>query len=198
MFIWYFEIQINWMAFRKRYSTGVYMLYQASMTWWRHQMETFSAILALCAGNPPVTGEFPTQRPVTWSFDVFFDLHLNKRLSKQSWGWLFEMPSRSLWRHCNEFSLLCIPSPNSVIIEIVNGLVPSKLPSIILTSGSIQPLLFPIKRCCGRLYHVMTLLRIWTSPFGADSCSVTQWLLGALGMASGQIIPIFQPRAEQC
>ena len=28
-------------------------------------------------------GEFPTQRPVTRSFDVFFDLRLNKRLSKQ-------------------------------------------------------------------------------------------------------------------
>ena len=43
-----------------------------------------SALLALCAGNSPVTGEFPAQRSVTWSFDVFFDLSLNKRLSKQS------------------------------------------------------------------------------------------------------------------
>ena len=69
--------------------------------WWRHQMETFSALLALCAGNTPVTGEFSAQRPVTWSFDVFFVLRLNKRLSKHSWGWWFETPSRSLWRHCN-------------------------------------------------------------------------------------------------
>ena len=46
-------------------------------------------------------GEFPAQRPVTWSFDVFFDLRLNKRLSKQPWGWWFETPSWSLWRHCN-------------------------------------------------------------------------------------------------
>ena len=38
--------------------------------WWRHQMETFSALLAICAGNSPVPGEFPTQRPVTRSFDV--------------------------------------------------------------------------------------------------------------------------------
>ena len=38
---------------------------------YRHQMETFSALLPLCAGNSPVTGEFPTQRPVTRSFDVF-------------------------------------------------------------------------------------------------------------------------------
>ena len=46
----------------------------------------------------------PTQRPVTRSFDVFFDLRLNKRLSKQPWGWWFETPSRSLWRQCNGFS----------------------------------------------------------------------------------------------
>ena len=44
-------------------------------SWWRHQMETFSALLALCAGNSPVTGEFPSQRPVTRSFDVFFHLY---------------------------------------------------------------------------------------------------------------------------
>ena len=49
-------------------------------------METFSALLALCVGNSPVTGEFPAQRPVTRSFDVFF-FHL--RPSKQWWGWLF-------------------------------------------------------------------------------------------------------------
>ena len=96
-------------------------------TWWRHQMETFSALLALCAGNSPVPvnsphkgqweanmmtssngnifrvtgplcgeftgpGEFPTQRPVTQSFDVFFDLRLNKRLSKKPLGWWFETP----------------------------------------------------------------------------------------------------------
>ena len=70
--------------------------------WWRHQMETFSALLALCVGNSPVTGEFPSQRPVTRSFDVFFDLRLNKRLSKQSWGWWFETLSRPLWRHRND------------------------------------------------------------------------------------------------
>ena len=45
-------------------------------SWWCHQMEMFSALLALCAGKSPVTGELPPQRPVTRSFDVFFDLHL--------------------------------------------------------------------------------------------------------------------------
>ena len=64
-------------------------------------METFSALLAICVGNSPVNGEFPAQRPVTQGFDVFFDLRLNKRLSKQSWGWWFETPSHPLWRHTN-------------------------------------------------------------------------------------------------
>ena len=75
-------------------------------TWWRHQMETFSALLAICAGNSPVPGEFPTQRPVTRSFDVYFDLRTNKRLSKRSWGWWFETLSWSLWRHYNELHLM--------------------------------------------------------------------------------------------
>ena len=57
--------------------------------------------MAICAGNSPLTGEFPAQRPVTRSFDVFFDLRLNKRLSKQSWGWWFERLSCPLWRHSN-------------------------------------------------------------------------------------------------
>ena len=50
-------------------------------------MDTFSALLAICAGNSPVTGEFPAQRPVTRSFDVFFNLRPNKRLSKQWRDW---------------------------------------------------------------------------------------------------------------
>ena len=45
-------------------------------SWWRHQMETSSALLAICAGNSPVSGEFPAQRPVTRSFDVFFDVRV--------------------------------------------------------------------------------------------------------------------------
>ena len=73
---------------------------------WRHQKETFSALLALCAGNPPVTGEFPAQRPVTRSFDVFFDLRPNERLSKQSWGWWFEAQLRPLWRRSNDYGAL--------------------------------------------------------------------------------------------
>ena len=71
------------------------------LIWWRRQMETFSALLVLCAAISPVTGAFPSQRPVTRSFDVFFDLRLNKQFSKQSWRRWFETQSCSLWRHCN-------------------------------------------------------------------------------------------------
>ena len=49
-------------------------------------------------------GEFPAQRPVTRSFGVFFDLRLNKWLSKQPWSWWFETPPWSLWRQCNGIS----------------------------------------------------------------------------------------------
>ena len=76
--------------------------HQTLQPWWRHQMETFSALLALCAGNSPVTGELPSQRPVTLSFDVCFDLSLNKRLSKQSWGWWLETPLPPLWHLCHD------------------------------------------------------------------------------------------------
>ena len=75
-------------------------------------MEAFSALLAFCVENSPVPGEFPAQRPVTRSFDVFFDLRLNKRLSKQSWGWWFEPPSHPLGRHRNEMYIWCKENAN--------------------------------------------------------------------------------------
>ena len=75
-----------------------------SHSWWRHQMEFFFALLA------PLCGEFTGHRwiPLTKANDAelgvfwgFFYLRLNKRLSKQSWGWWFQTPSRSLWHDAN-------------------------------------------------------------------------------------------------
>ena len=92
----------------RRHGAHVTLLYLCDVfihsALWSLQMETFSALLAICAGNSPVPGEFPAQRPVTSSVDVFFDLRLNKRLSKQSWGWWFETLSCPLWRHRNGFA----------------------------------------------------------------------------------------------
>ena len=93
----------------------------AAMAWWRHQMETFSALLAICAGNSPVHGEFPAQRSVTRSFDVFFDLCLNKWLSKQSWGWWFETLSCPLWRHCNGIDII-LEEYSALSTRMVNNL----------------------------------------------------------------------------
>ena len=82
--------------------------WNAFISWWRHEMEIFFALIAICAGNSPVTGEFSAQRPVTRSFDVFCvcDLRLNKRLSKQSWGWWFKTLSRPLWRYRNVYEYI--------------------------------------------------------------------------------------------
>ena len=55
-----------------------------SASWWRHQMETFSASLALCVGNSPVHRWIPLTKASMWNFHVYFDLCLNKRLSKQT------------------------------------------------------------------------------------------------------------------
>ena len=68
---------------------------------WRHRMETFSSLPTLCEGKPLLTGEILSQRPVTRSFDVFFDQRLKNQLSKQSRRRWFATPSRSLWRRCN-------------------------------------------------------------------------------------------------
>ena len=64
--------------------------------------------LAIFAGNSLVPGEFPAQRPVARSFNIFFDLRLNKRLSQQSWGWRFETLLHPLWHHCNVLYILSL------------------------------------------------------------------------------------------
>ena len=69
-----------------------------SISWRRHQLETFSALLALCVGNSPVTGEFPARRPVTRSFDVSFDMCLNK--------WVNNLDAGDLRRHSVHYDVI--------------------------------------------------------------------------------------------
>ena len=85
--------------FRMYMHTWTYI--QSNMSWWRHQMETFSALLVIYAGNSPVTSEFPTQRSVTQSFDVFFDLCLNKWLSNNH-------EAGNLTCHCTHYDFTVI------------------------------------------------------------------------------------------
>ena len=77
------------------------ILWYHSFSWWCHQTETFPALLAFSEGNPPVTGGFSSQRPVTHCFDVFFDLCLKDRLGKQSRRRWFDTPCHWLWCQCN-------------------------------------------------------------------------------------------------
>ena len=77
-------------------------------SWWLHQMELLSALLALSVGNSPVTVEFISQRPVRRGIDIFFELLLKKkRLRKQLRSRWFKTPSRSQWRHCNVSTSIC-------------------------------------------------------------------------------------------
>ena len=97
-----------------RHDLDGHCLCEVPLPWWHHQMELFSALLALCAGNSPATGEFPAQRPVRQSFDVFYDLHLNKRFSEESRGWWFESPSRS-------YDVIVMPSHRAMLSISSNG-----------------------------------------------------------------------------
>ena len=100
---------------------------------WRNQMETLSAYR--------VTGEFPAQRLVTQSFDVFFDLRLNKRLSKQSWCWWFETPSHSLWRHCNDgwLTLLAASPEDSIYYRLTETLLSNYSSDVFPMTDPSQP-----------------------------------------------------------
>ena len=82
-------------------------------SWWRHPMETISALLAICADNSPVIGDFPTQRQVTRSFEVFVDLRLNK-------GWVNTGEAGDLRRHRVHYDVtLMAKNTNILKCEIV-------------------------------------------------------------------------------
>ena len=95
IYLWFLTLQEN----------SIDLLGQFEWLWYMMTSSNglFFALLAICAENSPVPGEFPAQRPVTRSFDVFFYLHPNKRLSKQWWGWWFETSPCPLRRHRNGY-----------------------------------------------------------------------------------------------
>ena len=88
-----------------------FIMYQSMMT---SSNGNFFRVTGPLCGEFTGPGEFPAQRPVKRSFDVFFDLRLIKRLNKQAWGWWFDTPSWSLWRQCNvNRTILSAKSTNS-------------------------------------------------------------------------------------
>ena len=87
-------------------------------------------------------GEFPAQRPVTRSYYVFSDLRLNNRLSKQSWGWWLETPSRPLWRHRSDITwipkgYLWIQVNHNLLHSRVLFLWYTEMVRLLLTYGSL-------------------------------------------------------------
>ena len=121
-------------------------------------MEAFSALLAICAGNSPVPCEFTAQWQVTRSFDVFFDMRPNKRLSKQSRGWWFETPSRPNWRHYND--TLC------VVINTTGISVPYNITVVILVLILLaERLLFwyHLKYATSNIFAPTELCLLWSS-----------------------------------
>ena len=166
-----------------------------SHTRWRHKMETFSALLAICVGNSPVPGEFPAfsallaicvgnspvpgefpaHKPVTRSFDVFFDLRLNKRLSKQLWGWWFETLSRPLWCHRNDSSYyLCSKTWWHHHMEMSSAL-------LALCGGNLSPVALTVNRSffvfLFLFYFIFIYLFIYLSIFLAGGGSLVQFKL---------------------
>ena len=78
--------------------------------WWRRQTEPICALLAICAGNSPVPGEFPAQRPVTRSFDIFFDLRLNN-------GWVNNRDAGELRPHPIRYDVTVLDTNYSVDVN---------------------------------------------------------------------------------
>ena len=149
-------------------------------------METFSALLALCAGKSPVTGEFPAPRPVTRSFDIFFDIRLNKRMSKQSWGWWFETPSGSLWRHCNELNYYgrdCSP-----MVRNSSSVMETKTCKIAKNWNCIKYNFIPILTNAKFLHNSNFKL---TKQFGLQQYSI---LCSIWKVSSGDITAMHQPK----
>ena len=119
-------------------------------------------------------GEFPAQRPATRSFDVWFDMRLNKRLSKQSLGWIFETPSRPLWRHSYDVIIMFYadlislrPIPGSAFIkpDQRNPWIKDQLGNALLST--ILHLQLPSFVSCGRDKPSHT-----THKFGNSRCKI--------------------------
>ena len=99
-------------------------------------------------------GEFPAQRPVTRSFDGFFDRRPNKRFSKQPWGWWFETPSWSLWRQCNDVVMYLFDQR----ICIFSYFLPTRTLWLIV---AMSQLMCTTTLCPHRLYSVWYVRTWW-------------------------------------
>ena len=119
------EAPNSWHVYDRNLPLTKRLLVRYAFSWWRHQVETFSALLAICAGNSPVHGESPASDTELW---CFLWCAPNKQLNKQWWGWWFETLSPSLWRHRNVILLRhdwfqiigCVLSPHPSVMHKIS------------------------------------------------------------------------------
>ena len=78
-------------------------------------METFSALVAFGAGNSPATGEFPSQRPGTRSFVVFFNLGTN--------GWMDDRDAGNFRRHRVHYDVAVMFAVRQLVQEVLTNIV---------------------------------------------------------------------------
>ena len=147
-------------------------------------METFFTLLTLCEGNPPITGGFPLQTPATQSFNIFFDMRLNKRFSKQSKRRRFETQLSILWRHC---TLVAISSQKRMQLTNWNADQTSSTKMVEKISRDFATLTklsitnFFMTCLLSRSYHILVFMLYMTtvSPTGILVANVIRW--SALG-----------------
>ena len=134
--------------------------------------EAFSTTFMLTSSNGsifrvtgPLWREFtwhwriPLPKPVTRGFDVFFDLHLKKRLSKQSRRRWFEMSSHSLWRHCY-VSYVCLIV--STIIQYFGNSCHWSM-TVVTTTALLAGVIFQISRKRKSAHYKITYWVYWNT-----------------------------------
>ena len=144
-------------------------MYHDDVTKWKH----FPCwLLALCEGNPPVTGGFPSQRPVTRSFDVFLDLRLNNRLSKQS-----RRQTILLCFICSSFAIVITTLKTKSSHNAI--LFPLAAPWVVITTTPVPP--------------VATKLVLWQlSVFSVDSSNLFSHIMWGYFTGTGSIVSLSQ------
>ena len=155
--------------------------------WWRHQMETFSTLLAFCAGNSLVNSEFLSQRPVTQSFDVFFDLRLYKWSSKQ-------LRHRSLETHHTHYEVIvmrgCVSMQQGhLFLQHISILPHLYWGFSVLSKLFMAPIQMPILRRFEQVIHAIPIWCItdfFTFPMHDFTClgRMDGWLGRTLGLSA--------------
>ena len=149
-----------------------------------HMLAEYGRRFRIAAFHDDFT-KFPSQRPVTRSFDISLIFALNKRLSKQSWGWWFETPLCSLWCHCNAspVSSHC-PTPRGTHVTQADLVRNGRL--VNLAAAQIGrftwPTWGPPGSCwpqVGPMRAQWTLLSGWYN-WAALTSTVTRWLTGEM------------------